>query len=411
MRALPPVRRTAKLVPGVANSSNQRLGQLDALRGLAALTVILGHFCAAYVDETKIWHGPKSGILAYGVSRIFTSGHQAVLLFFLLSGFVLALPAVNGKPQPYEIYITRRIFRIYVPYLAALALAVLGNYFWHGPLGMTRWADSTWAEPVHWAAVRHHILFIGNYNTAEFNTAFWSLVIEMRISILFPLLCLIVLRAKPWFSILAIALITGSVWYLQVETGMTELQENFFFGSFFIAGILLAQYRHELVSWTSRLRRRVAWASLVAALLFFWYGSYALQIIARVVFKMQNPRVLAFDWMSGIGSVALMILSLSFVPFGGFLMRRIPQFLGKISYSIYLVHSTVLFALLHLFGKELPAAVMLAIYVPVVLVLSAVLYRFIEKPAMEFGHYLGHLVDPRLVAARVTTLSPGKGHA
>ena len=128
---------------------------------------------------------------------------------------MLALPSVRHKQQSYGVFITRRIFRLYVPYLAALALAVLGNLYWHGPLGLTRWANQTWHYPVHRHAVLEHVIFLGQYNVYQFNTAFWSLVIEMRISILFPLLCLIALRINPWVSIAVIAVISIAVSYFE----------------------------------------------------------------------------------------------------------------------------------------------------------------------------------------------------
>ena len=63
-------------------------------------------------------HPGRSGIGVSIVNLKVAFGPEAVILFFVLSGFVLSLPAVNGRPQTYPTFITRRIFRIYVPYLA-----------------------------------------------------------------------------------------------------------------------------------------------------------------------------------------------------------------------------------------------------------------------------------------------------
>ena len=70
-------------------SMNARMHELDSLRGIAALTVILDHFVAAYVGTLHGLKGPSSRIITYFALHLFTAGHEAVLLFFILSGFVL----------------------------------------------------------------------------------------------------------------------------------------------------------------------------------------------------------------------------------------------------------------------------------------------------------------------------------
>jgi peptidoglycan/LPS O-acetylase OafA/YrhL len=362
-----------------------RYRELDSLRGLAACSVVLGHFASAYVNETVIWHGSKLGLLRYGVTMMFTSGHQAVLLFFLLSGFVLSLPAVNNKPQRYHVFLIRRFFRIYVPYLAGLALSVLGNLCWHGPLGLSRWADHTWAQPVHWRAVLHHILFFGQYDQAQFNTALWTLIIAMRISIVFPLLCYIVLRVKPWISIALVIVNSIAVTYFQIKVGFNAYELTLNAAGYFVIGILLARHKTKLITWASSLSKGTGAIYMAAALLVYWYGALTTQVIAKVLLKVHNPRLLGIDWVSGFGAVLLIVLSLGYAPFSRVLLTRFPQFMGKIFYSVYLVHGTVLFALLHALSGRIPPAVIFLIYIPMALLLSMIMYKLVEKPSMDFG--------------------------
>ena len=122
------------------------------------------------------------------------------MLFFVLSGFVLSLPAVNGRPQTYLTFMTRRIFRIYVPYLAALAVSVACAFWLHGGAVGSGSLSNSWSERVDWHLVGQHILFLGVYNTNQFDPPIWSLVYEMRISLFFPLLCGFVLRFKSRWS-------------------------------------------------------------------------------------------------------------------------------------------------------------------------------------------------------------------
>jgi peptidoglycan/LPS O-acetylase OafA/YrhL len=84
-------------------SQGQRFVELDALRGVAACTVVLHHLAQAYSFESP-WY-----------LRPLVAGHEAVILFFTLSGFVLSLPFWNrGSNGPYGQYLIRRFFRIYV---------------------------------------------------------------------------------------------------------------------------------------------------------------------------------------------------------------------------------------------------------------------------------------------------------
>jgi peptidoglycan/LPS O-acetylase OafA/YrhL len=318
-----------------------------------------------------------------------------------LSGFVLALPSVKEKPQSYPVFITRRIFRIYVPYLAAIALAVLGNLCWHGALGLTPFADRTWGQPVHLRPVLQHILFLGQFDYVRFNTAIWTLVIEMRVSIVFPVLCLIVLRIRTWISLLVVAIVSILLGFFQIRFGINEFETNCYFTLYFVVGILLARYKDKLAQWASDLPKPAASMYLAGAVLFYFYGSWALQLASRVLFKLRNPRILAFDGMVGLGATLIIVLSLGFLPFSRFLLSAIPQFLGKVSYSMYLIHSTVLFALLHMLNGKTAPAVILLIYVSLVLVGSVVMYRFVEKPAMDFGRRITTRA-PRLSLQKAT---------
>ena len=84
-------------------------------------------------------HPAASGIGISLVNLTLPFGAEAVILFFVLSGFVLSLPAVDGRPQSYFTFVTRRIFRIYVPYLAALAVSVAAAFCLHGSATGSNW--------------------------------------------------------------------------------------------------------------------------------------------------------------------------------------------------------------------------------------------------------------------------------
>ncbi len=369
-------------------ANGMRLSEIDAMRGLAALSVVLYHFVLMF--ERGILHFNQNGEVIHdspykilAVLRPFYSGEEAVIMFFILSGFVLSLPALSGRGQPYPVFVCRRIFRIYVPYLAALALAVLGNFLWHGSLGRGSWADATWLNPVDWKLVVQHILFLGEYPVATFNTAFWSLVVEMRASLIFPLLFLLTMSVRRHIVLffllcLACPLLTVAVQLLG-HHALTNSEFTFRFIGMFLVGILVASYKDKIQRRISSLNIYGGIAFLLISLSVYAYSWFVMERYLKTTVSV---------WISAAGAVGILCLGIGWAPMMKFLRMRIPQFLGKISYSLYLVHGTVLFAFTHAFGTRCPWYIFLAIYLPVTILSAVVMYRYVEKPAMEYGRVI-----------------------
>ena len=379
-----------------------RYQELDALRGLGACSVAMSHFLIAFVVEPQ-WHQGKLKVIAYWLGMIFYGGHSALPLFFMLSGFVLALPAVNNKPQSYSVFITRRAFRLYVPYVVALAIAVVANFLWHGPLGLTHWASQTWAGPVNRHQVLQHLLVVGPLNWTEFNTAFWTIIVSLSISIFFPLLCYLVLRTRPLVSILATVFAAFVVIWYQLHGGLNTYTITLHVAGFYVVGILLARYKDEVFAWASALSERRKTAYLSVALFVYWYGALLIQFLWEHTVPNWNIRLVVLDWAIVPGAIMILILSIGFKPLSRILMSRFPQFMGRICYSIYLIHGTVLFVLLYTLGHKLPPLVIFLIYVPSVLCTSTLFHYTIEKPSMNFGRSITRRTVETKVLATVET--------
>ena len=89
------------------------IAELDALRGLMSLWVVLGHALHAvgFPGGDPLWVKP---FLANGL---------AVDVFIILSGFVVTR-LLDEKRESYGVYITRRFFRLFPAYVACLLLSV-----------------------------------------------------------------------------------------------------------------------------------------------------------------------------------------------------------------------------------------------------------------------------------------------
>jgi peptidoglycan/LPS O-acetylase OafA/YrhL len=357
----------------------KRLLELDALRGLAALMVLAYHprlLFGLHLPgfEHYLWSGPL---------HILVAGPEAVILFFVLSGFVLALPIVQRKQLPYHAYLIRRICRIYLPYLGALALALGFDWqFNQTPILVPNaaWLAQTWHAPIQSSLVLAHILFIGQYDVARFNTVFWSLVVEMRVSIIFPLLCWLLLkwRVRTAISIMMALSATGLA-LVRFSTGALTIHYCAIFG----VGILLSAHLERASAWYNSFSRSMRVAALLLGLVLFTYGPLFNKILTRD--KAQD----AADWFIAAGCFFIILSALNLKSFSSFLRSSVPQYLGRISYSMYLVHSTILFAFVYAFAGRVPLIVLVAGYLPVAVFCSTVFWRWVERPTIFLSRDLG----------------------
>ena len=110
-------------------AESQRLEYFDSIRGLAALAVLLSH-SLIFAWPTTVW----AFIHAPFVSLAF-NGKQAVVMFFVLSGYVLARPYVEVKNQAARkiflpAFYLRRFIRIWLPWFGIFCLSALAQVWW-----------------------------------------------------------------------------------------------------------------------------------------------------------------------------------------------------------------------------------------------------------------------------------------
>jgi peptidoglycan/LPS O-acetylase OafA/YrhL len=372
---------------------SQRFYELDSLRGVAALTVVLHHFSRICPDN--VIH-----LLIRTPLRVLVAGHQAVILFFFLSGFVLTLPYQKRNRLNYGPFLLKRICRIYLPYLAALAFAVLCDRYLPPLASGNYWINFTWSEPVTSHLVIQHILFLGNYDWAQFNTAFWSLVYEMRISLVFPFIALAVLRLRSvWLIVLAVALsaitfplvdLFSNVWHLCTPDAALNSMLTLHYAAFFIIGSLLAKHLSAINRWYSRLS-----VVQITAIALVSFGLYCFGDASSLFQRFSIPQDL-FDWLVAVGAVMAIIFAINNRIFHGFLTSRSIHYLGERSFSLYLIHGTILFTLIHTLMGRLRLDLLLPLYLTATLLVTEIFYRLIERPTMLLGRRLTSPAKPRL---------------
>jgi peptidoglycan/LPS O-acetylase OafA/YrhL len=362
-----------------------RIAPLDSLRGLAALIVVFHH---CLVTSPQFWevyqHPVKSGfarLMGNTPLHLLWDGPEFVLVFFTLSGFVLSLPFWGDRPLDYRSFVVRRFFRIYPPYLAAVAIgAVLMTLLSHGPLqGLSAWTTQFWDHPLDWKTVGDHVFLMASAGNNYIDTPVWSLVVEMHASLLFPLLILALRRSEAWTLAGALALALFGDWAAMKDPGnhihpfLTSFATTARFLWLFVVGAMMARHRQALTAVVKR-------TPYLLQLLVLAGGLVALNAIWQFGAGEQ------YRFLEQAGAVALVACA----AYMGWVQRLLDvaplRWLGKISYSLYLIHFVVLFTLLYAFRPEV-TLLRLLLTVPLLsIAAAALLYRYVEMPSIAWGH-------------------------
>jgi peptidoglycan/LPS O-acetylase OafA/YrhL len=347
-----------------------RLRELDALRGLAALAVSFQH-----VFLLTGAAGAVLAVVALTPLNALIDGTRAVLFFFVLSGFVLAVPFFRGGVSPTG-FVAKRAARIYPAYWFALIVSI-GIYSLSANPHVTLYAAANFAS------------LVTDYTAQGYNVVFWSLVQEMRISILFPLLILPVVKL-PWQWVLAGSMPLVVAGFFGEEFPGAPILGSFatvFYAFFFVIGALAAKHIHRLVAMVRGMSplRAALWLGVAVTV----YGAMPIEGIAVPVEKA----------IVGVACVGIMLLALGWPGFSRFLLFPALQFVGRISYSYYLLHLPVSNLVPYLLHDRIP------VITPVVIIAGSLLlawiaYRWIEVPSIRLGHYLYEQISARMAAPR-----------
>jgi peptidoglycan/LPS O-acetylase OafA/YrhL len=380
---------------------NERIKSLDSIRGLAALTVVVHHcllvFPAFYALQSG--EGGRPGIvhkvLAHSPLHLGWAGTEAVILFFVLSGFVLALPFLDGRSVVTSRFIAKRACRIYLPYVAAVGIstAVLFLFTFESTPGTSQWFRDMWSfRPDGLALV--DTIAMGGRQTHNVDTAAWSLVHEMRASLLFPLIAYAVGKLDWRLTLLGAFALSVTGYVVSTPGGFESFWGTAFYLGFFVLGAVLARHRAQVTEWARRVTRRPRVApAVLAGVGFLYLWRWLVPIPAA-----RNGFVVA--WVVAVASAVLFAFVLASTRAAAALAHRSLQWLGKVSYSLYLTHTIVLLALIHGFAGVLPLGLIAALTPLVALPVAAAFYRMVEAPSMRLAGHVGAAPAPSGRAVR-----------
>ncbi|KAF6808572.1 acyltransferase [Colletotrichum plurivorum] len=434
-----PIKDTKK-----ADKTLRPTAYLDGLRGFAAF-LVYWHHNELWAHEPKIqnrifensfgYEGKFHFVAFPGVRHLFTGGHFAVSVFFVISGYVLAAKPLgliqNGDharmAENVGSALFRRWLRLYIP------VAVTTFVFMSFLHAFDVWVDnidrsSSWREDVWlWYCELKNFSFIFTSGSSPFfswNRHLWSIPVEMKGSIIVYTALLAFSRctrnARLWCE-------AGLVFYfMYIADG--------WYGAMFVTGMLLCDLdllarKEELPAIFKKLelaKTFIFYHLFVASMYLGGVPSYTGDVNnlgqnrGWYYLSLLKPQaVFDYKWFYLFWAAALLVASVPRIRWlKAFFEMRFCQYLGRISFALYLVHGPVLGVLgdriytavgwwkdsekehlAHLvdrfllprvgpLGLEPAFLIPHLVLLPLTLWLAEVVTRFVDEPSVRFAQWL-----------------------
>ena len=317
---------------------------LDFLRGFAALGVVLFHFSNSTLPTIK----PN------GLSDIFYYGKFGVQAFFVISGLVIPYSMVKSQYVISDYFKTLlgRFIRISPPAYFAILLTFILYFSCILILGRP-------INGMDWPGININSI-IGNLtytvpylNTSWFNPVFWTLAIEFQFYIIIGVLLPIIMTKKVYNIVICLLIL--------LLIGFIDFNWFFQYVSFFILGVILFLKKEKLVP-----KLYLIFLSIITTIICFFQS-----ILPEFIF--------------GFTTFALILLGVN-------LDFKFPNYLGKISYSLYITHSAiglmseiVIKRIINIHESPIGKILMLFVYTGITILFASIFYRYMEKPFIIYA--------------------------
>ncbi|MGE8204581.1 acyltransferase family protein [Heyndrickxia sp. NPDC080065] len=367
----------------------KRYDQIDSLRGIAVMLVMTSHI--SLVTAIPLL---SSLFSFYFPLNMLFQGDSAVNCFFILSGFVLYLPYCYGIQSTYGIFLAKRFFRVYIPYLIAIVLSIASCMLFskEGINELSGWFNNSWTEPVTVKNVLNHVLVIGNFNSNIFNNVIWYIVQDIRISIIFPIIAFIIMRINWKISLLfglCLSLIGGlnQIFHWQLNAGYhTSIFYTFQYMNMFIIGGIIAKHLNDIRKTYENLTLAKKIIILLFAFISANYNFIASMIMNKIGLYFYGD--LASNYCVALGSVTIIVFALFSRRVHRFLFNKPLLFLGKISYSLFLYHLPILYSLIYCFYDVISVWVIYLLTLLLSIIMATIAWYLFERPSIRYGKYV-----------------------
>jgi peptidoglycan/LPS O-acetylase OafA/YrhL len=365
---------------GEGRLSAARLSALDGLRGVAILLVIAVH----YLHES----GPL------GALQIFGYGNLGVELFFIISGFVIALTLENCK-TPYEFFV-RRFARIWPPLLVCSIITFLVLKSLSSPYSLL--VNETWSNFLPSLTLTPSRIWESYFPGVSFvDGVYWSLLVEARFYVIVAVIfwCFNRSHLARNLVIFTYANILCRAALQRILPGSNEIYSAVFVPDFmpwFAAGAVFYEV------YVNRIRLPFAIVLLGSMIAIIFRTSTFVGDSGQSPFIISTFALLffvSFWWVATKSSVARVF------------QTRILVWIGICSYSVYLLHNGIGRAVITSIPDQTPLIVQLAvigIIAAAIILAGYVSFMLVEQPARRL--VTGILLTKPGLSARPAVQNP-----
>jgi peptidoglycan/LPS O-acetylase OafA/YrhL len=325
-----------------------RLVELDSMRGLAAVAVLLFHL--------TFWRANDGQTPFTFLTLDLKVFHYSVEMFFITSGFVIfmTLEAVSSSRQ----FLVSRVARLYPAYWVSVIVTTLVAYAMevHPPTAGVFAVNMTMTETF--------------FRTSYVDNSYWTLGVEVQFYILvgaiFALGWLRRIDALCLTFLAAVAIYKVALFSQGIEAA-SWIEESFVeYGDFFVIGVCMFRLRNQEAS------RITVVIMLLAVLSTAWGGGHQSLSPGAVEYFAGTCALTVFMWLAVNGHVR-------------FLRWRPLVFVGEMSYPLYLVHQRIGVALVEAFYRHgIPAVAAVGAGTLAVGALAVVIHFTVEKPGRRY---------------------------
>lgn len=346
----------------------ERLRFIDGLRCIAVLWVVLTHFI--HNSPFKAFFSQSLPPFLY---RAAWKGYLGVEIFFVISGFVIALSLIRDRLSPRFAlgFAVRRYVRLFPPYIAVV-------FLWMGTTALGKFLFPSYDLPQPSAGqLAAHFLYLQNLlGFGDIVGPTWTLCLEFQFYLFYALCALLGLSKCRPARLVGIVLFTVAT--------MASLVLTVF--SVPVDGILLPK-RLFVYNWY-----------------LFALGTLGTFVFLRPAIRRWMPLLLLAGilmWMVckseallvGLAAFAAILLASTFGRMGTWLSNPVVQYFGSRSYSIYLVNWGVglrFIDMIHRFAPQTLWSAWLCTFAgfAVTVAVSELLYRLLEKPSLRLSQSL-----------------------
>lgn len=351
--------------PAPFNNKLQYLPEMDSLRTLAVFMTMLAHFSP--VEIPYMWYG--------------------VPVFFTISGFLITTILLNSVNKDQTVskfgviknFMVRRALRLFPIYYLVITLFWLAKNY----LDLYLWKDEF--TPYFFTYTPNFLIYKIGYGGALCFSHLWSLGVEEQFYLFWPWLLLFIsasYRMPVVIGMIAVSLIYRTIFYTKATVGVLPFTNFHTLG----AGAMLAFWyvrQNAVIDWLKKYRHLlfvVTFLHLVIVLIFFKETSrfwHLYREISLCVCTFSIVLVSIFGWKGFIGYIT---------------RNKQIQYIGTISYGIYLFHMPVPFVYKAVQARLFPGIQMdpwlfMILCLILTILLAALSYKFIETRFLRLKRY------------------------